>query len=177
MPSAWVHATIDLIVLGRHYFDLHQEKDKPHETLGPEHRILLHDWYQAFGKVRNFSDPFPDWLNTSIQALGDEAGPDRAEQHMAMNAHDYWDRVWDALSFPERKYREAFFIWLLLNPRILENWAGVDVVNGKIHRVIDGEETWEDCPEVRSEYRRLRKYVEAVRTKDKILQKMLASYG
>ena len=178
MPSAWVHATIDLIAFGRHYFDLHREKDRPHETLGPEHRIVNHEWYKAFDwGVWTFSNPFPSWLHESIQALGDEEGPDRAEQHMGMNAHDYWDRGWDGLSFPERKYRESFFMWVLLHPELLKNWAGVDVVNGKIHRVIDGKETWEDCPEVRSEYRRLRKYVEAVRIKDKILQKMLASYG
>ena len=177
MPNAWVHATIDLIAFGRHYFDLHQEKDRAHETMGPEHRIVNHDWYQAFGKVWNFSDPFPALLNTSIQALGDEEGPDRAEQHMAMNAHDYWDRVWNSLSFPERKYREAFFIWLLLNPRILEDWARVDVRNGRIHRVVEGKEIWEACPEVRSEYKRLRRYIETVKGNDVILQEMLERYG
>ena len=152
MPSGWVHATMDLIVFGRPYFDLHKDKDKAHETLGSKHRIIDHDWYQAFGRVWTLSDPFPEWLGESIQRLADSEGAVRAEEHMVLNAHDYLDRVWDRLSFLERKYWETFFVWLLLNPRILENWAGVDVVNGRIHRVNEGKEMWEAYPEIISEY-------------------------
>lgn len=177
MPNGWVHATIDLIAFGRPYFDLHQEKDKAHETLGSEHRIVNHEWYQAFGKFWTFSDPFPSWLKESIQALQDAEGADRAEEQMVSTAHEYLDRVWDGLSFPERKYWESFFIWVLFNPRILKNWAGVDIVNGRIRRVVEDQEIWEACPDAKSGYERLRRYVEVVKSNDEILQEMLERYG
>ncbi len=177
MPSGWVHATIDLIVFGRPYFDLHQEKDMAHETLGPTHRIVDHEWYQAFGKVWTFSDPFPSWLQGATQGIGDSEGGYRAEEHMVLNSHEYWDRVWDGLSFLERKYWESFFIWVLFNPRNLKKWAGVNVVDGRIHRIVDGQEIWEVCPEVKSEYNRLRRYVERVKVNDEILRDMLERHG
>ncbi|MDP2753312.1 MAG: hypothetical protein Q8P40_02850, partial [Nitrospirota bacterium] len=37
MANVWVHAVIDLIAYGKPYFDLHKEKDKPHEILGSRH--------------------------------------------------------------------------------------------------------------------------------------------
>ncbi len=80
---------------------------------------------------------------------------------MAAVSHDYLDRIWDyeGLAREERtytrKYWEAFHVWLVLNPDLLKDWAGVDVLSGRIHRVIDGTETWEDEPEVKSEYRTL----------------------
>lgn len=177
MPNGWVHATIDLIAFGRPYFDLHQQKDKPHETLGPQHRLVNHEWYQAFGKFWTFSDPFPSWLKEFIQTLGDAEGADRAEEQMVSIAHEYLDRVWDGLSLPERKYWQSFFIWLLFNPRILKNWAGVNVVNGRVHRVVEDQEIWEACPDTKSEYERLRRYVEVVKSNDEILQDMLERYG
>ena len=174
MPNGWVHATIDLIAFGRPYFDLHREKDKAHETLGPQHRLVNHEWYQAFEKFWTFPDPFPSWLKESIQALENAEG---AEEQMVSIAHEYLDRVWDGLSLPERKYWESFFIWLLFNPRILKNWAGVDVVNSRIHRVVEDRKIWEGCPDTKVEYERLRRYVEAVKSNDDILQDILERYG
>ena len=92
-------------------------------------------------------------------------------------AHDYLDKIWDDLSYTERKYWESFFAWLMLNPSILKNWAGVDVLNGRIQRIVDGHEIWEHCPELISDYRRLRRYVEVVIKKDKNLQNLLHQYG
>jgi hypothetical protein len=173
MPNGWVHATIDLIVFGRSYFDLHHEKDKACGFLGAEHRIVNHEWYQAFGRVWTFSDPFPSWLKGSMQALGDAEGADKAEEQMVLNAHEYLDRVWDGLSAPERKYWESFFIWVLFHPRILKDWAGVDVVNGRIHRVVENQEIWETCPDVKSEYQRLCRYTSVVRHNDETLRDIL----
>ena len=34
MPSAWVHAAIDLIAYGRPYFGLHKKKDKAYCSVG-----------------------------------------------------------------------------------------------------------------------------------------------
>lgn len=92
MASVWIHAVIDLIAYGRAYFDLHKEKDKPHEFLGANHRIVNHDWYQAYGKSWNFCEPFPSSIK---DILGNEERADKAEEQMAWIDHDYIDRTWD----------------------------------------------------------------------------------
>lgn len=38
----------------------------------------------------------------------------------------------------------------------------VDVERGRILRLVENQEVWEDCLELRSEYRRLRRHVETV---------------
>lgn len=177
MPNGWVHAMIDLVAFGRSYFDLHQEKDKAYRILGPNHRIIDHEWYQGFGKFWTFSDPFPGWLKQAIQTLRDIKGGNRAEERMASIAHEYLDRVWDDLSKMERKYWESFFIWVLFHPEVLRDRFGVDVLNGKIRRVIEGREIWEDCPHTKAEYKRLRRYVAVVRSNDEMLQDMLVRFG
>ncbi len=176
MPSAWVHAAIDLIAYGRPYFDLHKKKDKAYELLGPNHRIVDHDWYQAYGRSWNFCEPFPSGIKESIRILGNEEGADKAEEQMAWVDHDYIDRTWDVLSAQERKYWEGFFAWVLFSPDILKDWAGVDVLNGKIHRVVEDQEIWEECPYTKAEYRRLRRYVEVVKSRDKRLRDILERY-
>lgn len=177
MSSAWVHAVIDFIAYGRAYFDLHKEKDKPYELLGSNHRIVSHDWYQAYGRSWNFCEPFPSWIKESIRILGNEEGADKAEEQMAWVDHDYIDRIWDDLSVQERRYWEGFFIYVLLSPKILKEWAGVDVLKGTIQRVINGYEVWESCPELKPEYKRLRSYIEAVKKNNEDLQDMLGRYG
>jgi len=173
MQNAWIHAVIDLIAYGRPYFDLHKGKDKPYELLGPNHRIINHDWYQAYGRLWNFHEPFPSWIK---DILGDERAG-KAEEQMAWIDHDYIDRTWDTLLDLEKKYWEGFFIWILLSPKILKEWAGVDVINGKIQRIIKNHEVWESCPGLKSEYKRLYNYIKAVIKNDKILQNMFERYG
>jgi len=177
MPSAWIHAVIDLIAYGRPYFDLHKEKDKPHELLGSRHRVVNHDWYQAYGRSWNFCEPFPSWIKESIRILGNEEGAGKAEEQMAWIDHDYIDRVWDDLSDQERRYWEGFFIWVLFSPKLLEEWAGIDVLKGRIQRIVNGREVWKSCPELEPEYERLRSYIEAVKKNNEILQDMLEHYG
>jgi len=104
MPSAWVHAAINIIAYGRPYFDLHKEKDKAHETLGPNHRIVNHEWYQDYGKFWDYHDPFPTSLKEFIRIFGIKEGADKAEELMAWVDHDYIDRIWDDLSDQERRY-------------------------------------------------------------------------
>jgi hypothetical protein len=96
---------------------------------------------------------------------------------MAWIDHDYMDRIWDTISAQEKKYREGFFAWILFNPETLKKWAGVDVSCGRIQRLIDGHEIWEYCPELKSEYKKLCKYVNAVKENDEILKNMIESYG
>ncbi len=177
MPSGWVHATLDLISFGRPYLYIHQEKDNASKTLGSSHRTEKHSWYQEFGKLWNFSDPFPSWLNESIQDLLLIECPDQVEEQMVSIAHDHLDRVWDDLLYSERKYCEGFFAWVLLRPSILKSWAGVDVLNGRIQRIVGGQEIWEYCPYLKSKYRSLSRYISAVIRNNKGLQIMLMRYG
>jgi hypothetical protein len=80
---------------------------------------------------------------------------------MVWVSHDFVDKVWDfeSLTREERLLTRVwwfgFHVWLLFRPDLLRGWAGVDVLTGKIHRVIDGTEVWEDTPEVIPEYWRL----------------------
>ena len=177
MPNGWVHAVIDIIVYGRPYFDLHKEKDKPSQILGRKHRIVRHNWYQVFEKWWTFDEPFPTCLKEQISEIRTANGPEKAEECMAYVDHDYIDRIWDDLSHKESKYWEGFFMYVLFNPKILKEWAKVDVLEGRIHRTINGREVWEDCPELKSEYRRLRSYVNIVKERDKDLQKIVERYG
>jgi hypothetical protein len=65
---------------------------------------------------------------------------------------------------------------VLLSPEILKDWAGVDVLDGKIQRLIDNHEVWESCPELKSDYKRLCNYVRVVIENDRILRDMLERY-
>lgn len=177
MPNAWVHATIDLLSFGRPYLHIHQDKDNASKILGSKHRIVNHAWYQEYGNRWNFTDPFPAWLLESIEDLLHRESPDQVEEQMVSIAHDHLDRVWDDLLYSERKYCEEFFTWVLLRPSILKSWAGVDVLNGRIQRIVDGREIWEYCPDLKFKYRMLRRYVEAVISNNKSLQSMIRRYG
>lgn len=92
---------------------------------------------------------------------------------MAYVDHDYIDKIWDCLSPKQRKDWETFFILVLLNLEILTKWAGVDVIKGEIQRIIEEQEIWEDCPEVKFEYKRLLQYVKVIIRKDHTSQDML----
>lgn len=177
MPDFWVHVGIDLIAFGRLHFGLHKWKDKPSETLGRCHRARRHDWYQRFGKEWNLDEPFPNRLKHQVLSVGEKYDSSKAEKLMAYYAHDYMDRIWDELSPPERKYREGFFAWLLLNPTVLKEWAGVNVLQGEICRIIGSSEVWESWPQLKSEYKRLRRYVEAIIDRDETLASMIEGYG
>ena len=177
MPSGWIHAVLNLVVYGRPYIDVHQHKDRWSKTLGRRHRSVEHEWYQDYGKSWDFRDPFPRWLKEYTKMLAREEGPEEAEKQMASVDHDYFDRIWDDLSRPWRRYWEGFFIWLILNPTLLRTRAGVDVLEGRIQRFINGREMWESCPELRQEYRRLCRYVAAVLAKNEHLMEMLRRYA
>ncbi len=177
MPYGWVHATLDLISFGRPYLYIHQERDIASKTLGPKHRRVNHAWYHEYGKRWNMSDPFPNWLTESLRDLLQFENPDQVEEQMVRLAHDHLDRVWDGLSYIERTYWESFFAWVVLNPSVLKSWAGVDVLNSRIQRIVYGHETWEYCPNLMYQYHRLRRYVRAVIAKNKRVESMIRLYG
>lgn len=159
MPQGWVHAIIDLICYGRSNFDLHKHKDEPHKWLSWEHRRLRHKYYQLFKKRWSFEDPFPLWLKEITRVAGNS---NKAEKLQSYVSHDYLDRIWDVSSKAKRTWIENFCMYLIRSPRLLRDWAGVDVKKGKIKRLIDGQEIWEDCPELTIQWENLKRYVKAV---------------
>lgn len=174
MPPKHVHATHSLLAFGRPYFDLHDQKDAPSRVLGPRHRIVNHDWYQAgLAGMWTLDRPFPSWLQTVVCQIADESGGDEAEEYEAWLAHDLLDFIWDGLDARERRIEEALCCWLILNPPYLLDIGQVDVISGRIHRLIDGEDTWEVEPALNSEYRRLRRYVAGVLLKDPALRDLV----
>jgi len=82
--------------------------------------------------------------------------------------HDIDDRLWDyddvshADRDLNRKCLEVWCAWMVLNPNPLQEFAQVDVLNGRIHRVIAGADVWEHDPVLVPAYRDL---LQRVRTK------------
>lgn len=175
MPNRWIHETIDIISFGRSYWELHKEKDAPYKYLGKNHRGFYHEWYQSYGIEWDFNEPFPPKLKAFFTAVLDSKGPDNAEETQAWCSHDYWDKIWDDSSYDKRKYIAVFFKWLLLNPQILKDWAGVDVLLGKV-KVVYGKnygyekttDVWETEPTLKRDYEHLRNFVE-LKTLDELL--------
>lgn len=176
MPAGWVHQTLDLIFWGYAYRDIHKVKDAQSQiTPGKRHRDVGHDWYQSFGKLWDFSNPFPDSIQEGISQVRDTKGPDAAEVKQASYSHDLIDRTWDGLSKEERNYWEGFLAWLLWSPHLLESWAGVDVLLGRILRRTDGQDVWENAPEIVEQYKRLRR--EVSRHHKRRLREVVAHWG
>lgn len=184
MAIGFVHDIQALIAFGYTYHEVNRKKDAAAARIpGLRHRRLRHGWYRAFGRRWDFAEPFPDAVKRRTQRIFDMTGPTRAEEYMVSVSHDYLDRIWDfdGLSREDRrfarKYWEAFHLYLVLNPKVLKDWAGVDVVAGRIHRLVDGQETWEDAPQVKPEYQRLRARAYFLLRLDRALRHMLAQYG
>jgi len=176
MAAGSVHKAIDLIAFGRIYHHVHQKKDEESQrTPGLRHKEVGHGWYLDFQKLWDFCNPFPDWLKETIQGMKETEGAGVAEERMVSDAHDYFDRVWDDLPKADRNYWEGFFVWLLYNPEVLKDRAGVDVLSGRIHRIIEGQEIWEESPETTLEYKRL--YRDVSRHKKSFLRDVIAHYG
>lgn len=160
MASGWIHDTLDLIVFGRVYRHVHARKDAyAQHRPGRQHRDLGHEWYLAFGRRWDFNNPFPAVLYAEIDHLRQTQGADVAEERMSSDSHDYLDRIWDDFERLKKLYCEGFFLSLLYDPALLRDWAGVDVLHGKILRRINGCDIWEDSPETVIEYKILRRRV------------------
>ncbi len=159
---------MDLIAFGAVYGWVHGYKDEPSRRLGWWHRQERHEWYQRFGRAWDFDNPFPPTLMKELERYLAEEGPELAEAHQADIGHDYWDRTWDSLGRQERKDVAAVVAGLIRNPDVLRDWAGVDVVNEKVKRLVDGVDIWEDEPGLRRGYLALRQLVES-RTLDELV--------
>jgi hypothetical protein len=184
MPSGLFHAIHSMIVFGRPHDHIHRKKDAAARRIpGLRHRRIRHGWYRAFGRQWDLSNPFPDIVARRTERFGDLRGPERAEEFQVAIAHDHLDRVWDyedrtpGERSAVRKYWEGFFVWLLLNPTFLRNWAGVDVLTGRIERLIDGKAVWEEAPEIRDDHEQLCKRAYFLLRVDKNLRQRVEESG
>ena len=184
MARGLVHEVQLLVAFGLPYHYIHQRKDAAASRLpGLRHRRIRHGWYRSYGKLWNLDDPFADIIRERTSRTAASKDAVRAEEYMSWVAHDFLDKIWDfdGLTTEQRAYTrkwwEAFHIWLLLRPDILRDWAGVDVEAGKIQRLIDGSEVWEDEPEVIREYQRLYRRAFFLLRRDRILGRYVEENG
>ena len=183
MANRLVHEVHSLIAFGLPYGYVHAKKDAfSQRTPGVRHRQVRHRKYQAFGKTWDFSDPFPANEKRRIERISRWKGPIIAEEYMVSMAHDLDDRSWDFDNTPRaertaiRKYWESFCACLVLSPDILKSWAGVDVAAGRIHRVVDGTEVWEEEPTLVAAYCALYNRVRFLIRRDRALREALIKY-
>lgn len=184
MANGLIHDIHALIAFGFPYSHVHRKKDAPaRRAPGLRHRRFCHSYYCAFRKTWDLADPFPHVVKRRIERVSRMAGCTLAEEYMVSISHDHLDKVWDfdGLSREDRvftrKYWEGLCVWLLLKPQLLNDWAGVDVLAGRIHRVIDGVDVWEEVPEVRAEYKRLHGQACFLLRFDKKLRRVIKEYG
>ena len=184
MASRLVHAVHSLIAFGLPYEHIHARKDSfSQRRPGGRHRAVRHRKYQQLGSEWDFADAYtPDWQHR-LERIGRWKGTALAEAYQVSTAHDLDDKVWDfedrarSERAAVRKYWEGVCAWLVLNPEILKTWGGVDVVAGRIHRVIDGAEVWEPEPGLSAAYASLRRHVEFLLRVDRRLREALQACG
>ena len=184
MPSGFVHEVHTLVVLGRSYPNIHRRKDAPaRRRPGMAHRRFRHGWYQACGRLWDIDGSVSGPAMQRLARVRRCLGAEKVDEYIASLAHEQLDAIWD---YPElsreerritRKYWESVHVWLVLNPDVLRTWAGVDVIAGRIHRVIDGVEIWEEDPEVTIDYARLLHRARLLARVDSRIAFMLARYG
>lgn len=184
MATRLVHEVHSLIAFGLPYSHVHAKKDAfSQEAPGIRHRQVRHRKYQQFGHTWDFSDPFPKSEAHRIKRIADWKGKIKAEEYMVSKAHDLDDRCWDREDIPPverasiRRYWESLCAWLVLNPEVLKSWAGVDVVAGRIHRVIEGVKVWEEEPTLRPAYAALYNRVCFLVRRNRALREALVEYG
>lgn len=183
MPAGWVHQVHSLIEFGLPYAAVHSRKDWfSRRSPGLCHRQVGHRKYQSFGRSWSFDRPFSSRDERRVDRIAQWKGPTIAEEFMVSASHDLDDRVWDfdGAARDERAFRrkcwEGFCAWLILNPAVLKAWAQVDVLAGRIHRIIDGVEVWEHDPELIPAYTALLGRVRFVRSRDRMLREAVAAY-
>jgi len=184
MPRGLVHEVQLLVAFGLPYHYIHQRKDAAAGFLpGLRHRRIRHGWYRSYGRLWSLNDPFPDIVSERTSRTAAFKDVVRAEEYLSWVAHDFLDKIWDfnGLTTKQRTYTrkwwEGFHIWLLLRPDVLRDWAGVDVEAGKIQRLVDGSEVWENEPEVIREYQRLYRQACFLVRRDRILRRLVEEDG
>lgn len=163
MASAWVHDVLCLIAFGKPYFELNKRIDSWSENLGPAHRQMGHDYYQAYGILWNMDNPFPERVLEHCGKTRELHGDQEAEREQVELSHCYLDRVWD--DFP-KDYRESLELALarfVSDPELMKKSAGVDVIKGRIQYKLENRQfTWLDDSKLPDEYQRLIRYIGGV---------------
>lgn len=184
MPSKLVHQVNSLIALGQPYGHVHARKDAfSQRAPGLRHRKVKHRKYWTFNRTWDFANPFSFNERQQIERVCRWKGPTVAEEYMTSLAHDVDDKTWDfdGVSRSERSairtYWESFCAWLVLNPDILRERIGVDVVEGRVLRLIDGIQVWENEPALIAAYDALYKHVQFLIQRKPALRAALAEYG
>ena len=184
MPNRLIHEVHALIAFGRPYGHVHRKKDAfSQRAPGIRHRKVKHRKYQSFGTSWCLDNSFSPRENQHIERVARWKGAEVAEQFMVSMSHDVEDKIWDfdGISRDQRstvrEYWEAFCAWLVLNPGILKAWAGVDVVAGRIQRLVDGVEVWEDEPALIGEYAALYNRARFLIARRKRIRDALLEYG
>lgn len=184
MPNRLIHEVHALIAYGRPYSQVHRTKDAfSQRAPGMKHRSVKHRKYNAFGITWCLDNAFSLREKRSIERIAQWKGPEVAEKYMVSLSHDVEDKIWDFDGVPTdqrreiRKYWEALCVWLVLNPEYLKTWAGVDVVAGRIQRLVGAVELWEDEPALIDEYSALYKRVCFLLTRSKKLREAIHTYG
>lgn len=184
MASSLVHKVHSLIAFALPYGHIHSKKDSFAQRVpGIRHREVRHHKYQAFGSTWDFTNSYPANEVRRIARILRWKGPEVAEGYMVSLSHDVDDKCWDFDGMPRaeraavRKYWEAFCAWLVLNPDTLKTWAGVDVLNGRVHRIVDGIEVWTDEPALIGAFAALYNQVRFLLRRDAKLRAALIEYG
>jgi hypothetical protein len=184
MASRLVHAVHSLIAFGHPYEYVHAKKDRfSQRRPGSAHRAVRHRVYGRLGPTWDFPDAYTECWSRSIRRIASSKGGGRAEECPISAAHDVDDRVWDFDDRSKeerarvRKYWEGLCAWLVLNPEVLKTWAGVDIVEGRIHRVMDGVEVWDREPSLPAAYASLRRHVEYLLRVDRKLRDAVIAGG
>ena len=184
MATRLVHEVHSLIAFGLPYSHIHAKKDAfSQRSPGLRHRQVRHRKYRQFGDTWSFSDPSPRGEDDRVGRIAKWKGDIKAEEYMVSKAHDLDDRCWDrddisrAERLRVRRYWESFCAWLVINPDVLKAWAQVDVIEGRIHRVIDGVEVWEEEPTLRAAYFALYNRVCFLIRCKRALREALVEYG
>lgn len=172
----WMHDSFDIICFGRSYWWLHKKIDEKAKELSIYHRIYNHNWYWKFKQKWDFENPFPireldktiseilqsipQGLKDTFERLALTEGNFLSQEQLVKEAfqvyvcHCFWDRMWDEYSTEERQWLKGFVMAWILNPKLLYEKAGVDVIEGKVKVKRNGEE-WEDSSHLKQDYENL----------------------
>lgn len=163
MANAWFHSVMCLITFSKPYFNLNKQIDSWCQELDKGHRNMGHDYYQLYGKLWDMNNPFPRIVKEHCRKTRQLYGDKEAEIEAVRLCHSYVDRAWDEMPEELQTQIEVAYAEFALNPKLLKDLAGIDVIDGKIlYEFERGMQLWVDDLELSQEYRRLAKYIRIV---------------
>lgn len=170
MPRRWLHELIDLCTLGKSFWWVHREKDKPWEFLGPDHREVRHretvEWIVGlFRKAGRMLPQLPpeEFYHDLRKVLEEFTSSEIMEQYReflkklppeanATIQHEAVDEIWSTYDYKTKRF----------------------VVNEALKTLFEGKSLWhsigmEDLrPTENEELKKLREYVQRIMAKEGI---------